>query len=47
MKQFIVLIAMIALGVFLYGVIAGADEGSLTSLSGKALYEAARESIGR
>jgi hypothetical protein len=37
---------MIALGVFLYGAIAGAGEDSLTNLSGKALYEAARESIG-
>jgi hypothetical protein len=46
MKQFIVLMATIALGVFLYGVIAGADDSSLTSVSGKALYEAARESVG-
>ncbi|MDR1495780.1 MAG: hypothetical protein LBS67_02520 [Clostridiales Family XIII bacterium] len=45
MKQFIVLIAMIALGVFLYGVIAGTDDASLTRVSGKALYEAARDSI--
>jgi uncharacterized membrane protein len=45
-KQFIVLIAMIALGVFLYGVIAGDHDASLTRLSGKALYEAARDGIG-
>ncbi|MDR2163677.1 MAG: hypothetical protein LBO70_07050 [Clostridiales Family XIII bacterium] len=46
MKQFIVLMAMIAFGIFLYGVIAGADDTSLTRMSGKALYEAERESIG-
>jgi hypothetical protein len=46
MKQYIVLIAMIALGVFLYAVIAGADDSSLTRVSGKVLYDAARESMG-
>jgi hypothetical protein len=45
MKQLIVLMAMIALGVFLFGVIAGPDDASLTSVSGKALYESARDSI--
>jgi hypothetical protein len=44
-KQFIVLMAMIALGVFLYSVIAGEHDTSLTRISGKALYEAARDSI--
>jgi hypothetical protein len=46
MKQYIVLIALIALGVFLYGLIAGPGDDSLTSISGRALYEAARESAG-
>jgi hypothetical protein len=46
MKQYIVLIALIALGVFLYGVIAGPGDDSLTGMSGKALYEAASESVG-
>jgi hypothetical protein len=45
MKQFIVLIAMIAFGVFMYGVIAGAGDASLTRMSGKALHEAALESF--
>jgi hypothetical protein len=45
-KQYIVLIALIALGIFLYGLIAGSGEDSLTSISGKVLYDAARESAG-
>ncbi|MDR1292131.1 MAG: hypothetical protein LBJ91_01865 [Clostridiales Family XIII bacterium] len=46
MKQYIVLIALITLGVFLYGVIAGPGDESLTRISGKVLYEAACESAG-
>jgi hypothetical protein len=46
MKQYIVLIALIALGVFIYGVIAGTGDDSLTRMSGRALMDAARESIG-
>jgi hypothetical protein len=39
MKQFIVLMAMIALGIFIYNLIAGGD-GSLTEAVGKAMLEA-------
>ena len=46
MKQYIVLIAMIALGVFLYGLIAGPGENSLTHEAGRVLLGAAQGSIG-
>jgi hypothetical protein len=45
-KQFIVLIAMIALGVFMYGLIAGDGDGSLTHMAGKSLIDAARSGLG-
>ncbi|MDR0519879.1 MAG: hypothetical protein LBG82_07540 [Clostridiales Family XIII bacterium] len=45
MKQYIVMIAMIALGVFIYGLIAGSSDGSLAHHAGKALLDAARGSF--
>jgi hypothetical protein len=46
MKQYIVLIAMIVLGMFLYGLIAGPGDNSLTNEAGRVLLDAARESAG-
>lgn len=39
MKQFIILVAMIGLGVFIYGIIAGPGEDSLESCLAKSWQE--------
>jgi hypothetical protein len=46
MKQYIVLLATIALGVFLYGLIAGSGVDSLTHEAGRVLLDSARSSVG-
>lgn len=48
MKECIVLVASIALGVFIYGLIAGADDGSMMSAMSEVWQDglAARNSFG-
>jgi hypothetical protein len=41
MKQYIVLMAMIALGIFIYGCITGSDDSLLASVSDVQRYEIA------
>jgi hypothetical protein len=45
MKQYIVLIAMVALGVFIYGLVMGAGDNSLAHQAGRALMDSARGSL--
>ena len=40
MKQFIVLIGMIALGIFIFSIIAGLGENTLIDISGRAILDA-------
>jgi hypothetical protein len=46
MKQYIVLASLIALGVFIYGIIAGPD-GSVASASGEVLRQGAEGMLAR
>ncbi|MDR2611243.1 MAG: hypothetical protein LBC58_07280 [Clostridiales Family XIII bacterium] len=46
MKQYIVLASLIALGVFIYGLIAGPGEGSVAQASGDILKAGAEGMLG-
>jgi hypothetical protein len=47
MKQYIVLASLIALGVFIYSLIAGSGDGSVAGVSGEILKAGAEGMLGR